>query len=76
MIDAQGCQLIGTFADDKLQGQGEMRSSIQSFTGEFKDGKACGKGILTWQDDCGRSMKFTGTFDLNGYVSGKFEKKF
>ncbi len=74
LIDSLGNQISGAFINQKLSGQGELKSSSLTYQGDFKDGEICDKGTFNWIKDEFK-LKFAGTSQDRTFVQGKFEVK-
>lgn len=66
--------VTGSFVNDMIEGQGELKCGTAIYAGEFKKGLISGKGTLTWSTN-GLQLKFNGIFDSLTCISGKFEIK-
>ncbi len=59
LIDTNGNQISGSFLNQKISGNGELKSGSLIYSGDFKDGEICGKGTFTWTKD-DLQVKFAG----------------
>ena len=48
MIGIDGTTLTGSFLDELPSGICEMKYNGVLYSGDFKEGKICGKGVFTW----------------------------
>ena len=63
--------------DEALLNGGDFTLNLPNleYSGQFKDGKICGTGILKWAAASGEQLQFKGQFDELGFATGQLEVK-